>query len=884
MQRSISAAMLAISTTLTLLAGSGASRAAGAPLRMATFRCDATPPLNGHPLIWLVKVKTVEDPLLAKGVVLDDGAHRYVLCSLDWCGLCNSSHALFVKKIAAAAGTDVSRVEMHTIHQHTAPYTDGDAQKLLDQCQAPPPYVDFKFLDQLSDRVAAAVRQSIDRLEPFDQVGISQAKVDRVASSRRLPVGDGTVVSRLSSTKNPKLRDMPEGNIDPLLRTVTLARSGKPLARMHYYATHPQSFYGDPRASADFVGHARERLETKEKVFQIYFTGCGGDVACGKYNDASRQARDELESRFYAAMEASVVGTRLFPATSLAWRAEAMRLPPRTDKGYTEPELRAVIANAKLDPRVRVYAACKLAYIRRADQPLQASLLAIGPAAIVHLPGEALIEFQKFAQSLRPGRFVAVAAYGDTGPGYICYERAALEGGYEPTASRVTPRCEWIMKSTLCRLFGAPPVVPPPPLRLATFTCDVTLPMGHMLGGKPLVRIEHPLLAKGVVLENRGRRHVLCAVDWCTLENAAHAMFQTKIAAAAATQPRYVAVHCLHQHTAPCVDASAQVLLNAQKDPPQNIDLSFLDQVIGRLAAAVAEACQHLQPFDSVGLGQAKVDRVASCRRVPGPDGNILVRYSSCKDPKLRAMPEGPIDPLLRTITLLAGGRPLVRMHYYATHPQSFYGDGRASYDFPGMARERLQKEENVFQIYFTGCGGDITAGKYNDGSPEARQELFERLYAGMKAAASSTRTTPIDALSWQVLPVRFQARTDGEYDAQQCRVKMADLKARHEDRVWGAIRLTRAERLRQPLEVGCLRIGPAWVLHLPGEPMNEFQRYAQSLRPCEFVAVAGYGLCATGYMCTERAFAEGGYEPTASAVVPQSEAVLKKAIATLLE
>ena len=111
-----------------------------------------------------------------------------------------------------------------------------------------------------------------------------------------------------------------------------------------------------------------------------------------------------------------------------------------------------------------------------------------------------------------------------------------------------------------------------------------------------------------------------------------------------------------------------------------------------------------------------------------------------------------------------------------------------------------------------------------------------------------------------------------------------SDLKASHEDRVWGAIRLTRAERLRQPLEVGCLRIGPAWVLHLPGEPMNEFQRYAQSLRPSEFVAVAGYGLCATGYFCTERAFAEGGYEPTASAVVPQSEAVLKKAIATLLQ
>ena len=66
-------------------------------------------------------------------------------------------------------------------------------------------------------------------------------------------------------------------------------------------------------------------------------------------------------------------------------------------------------------------------------------------------------------------------------------------------------------------------------------------------------------------------------------------------------------------------------------------------------------------------------------------------------------MTEGYIDPFLKTITFARGGRPLVRLHYYATHPQSFYLDGRISIDFPGMARERLQEIENTPQIYFTG-------------------------------------------------------------------------------------------------------------------------------------------------------------------------------------
>ena len=158
---------------------------ANSSLRLATFECDVTPEIDGHPLIWVVRVKQVEDPLLAKGIVLDDGRDRFVLCAVDWCGLCNSSYDLFREKIARAAKTDVPHVAVHCVHQHTAPYTDGDAQRLLDQCENPPKYVDFDFLDKITDRLGAAVSDALQRLEPFDHVGTGQAKVERVASSRR---------------------------------------------------------------------------------------------------------------------------------------------------------------------------------------------------------------------------------------------------------------------------------------------------------------------------------------------------------------------------------------------------------------------------------------------------------------------------------------------------------------------------------------------------------------------------------------------------------------------------------------------------------------------------------------------------------------------------
>jgi hypothetical protein len=74
--------------------------------------------------------------------------------------------------------------------------------------------------------------------------------------------------------------------------------------------------------------------------------------------------------------------------------------------------------------------------------------------------------------------------------------------------------------------------------------------------------------------------------------------------------------------------------------------------------------------------------------------------------------------------------------------------------------------------------------------------------------------------------------------------------------------------------------------VHLPGEPMVAFQFYAQGLRPNDFVAVAvaGYGDCGPGYICTAEAFRDGGYEPADSSVKPESEAIVKKAIDAILD
>lgn len=420
--------------------------------RVAAFKAEVTLPI-GHPSYVSYKpIKTIEHPLFAKGIVVEDGKDRYVICAVDWCEICNSTHDTIREKIAKAVGTTPDRVAVQCVHQHTAPMAIGDSQRLLNKTKNPPKAWDLDVLDELLDRVAKAAGKSVEKLQPFNQVGTSEAKIERIASNRRVPRKDGKVDIRWSGCTDPRLRAAPEGVIDPMLKTITLAQDGKPIVRMHYYAVHPQSFYGDPRLSYDFVGMAREQLEKEDGVPQLYFTGCCGDITAGKYNDRTPEARDGMTDRLFDGMQRSVAATKYKKVGPILWRTVSLTAPAR------EPEkakkLQKAIDNPKGKTRKRIFAAQDLVFLKRSDRPFTLSSLELGDVSIVHLPGEPCIAYQLHAQAARPDRFVAVAGYADGGCGYICTEDMFPKGGYEPSASRFAAEVEKTLRAAIDALLG----------------------------------------------------------------------------------------------------------------------------------------------------------------------------------------------------------------------------------------------------------------------------------------------------------------------------------------------------------------------------------------------------------------------------------------------
>ncbi len=441
-----------------LLAGWQATLLQAAPLRVAAFACDATPPL-GEPMIWAIPLQKVVAPLLAKGVVLEDGANRYVLCSFDWCLIGNESTANFQQTLARAAGTSPSRVSVHSVHQHVAPYVDEGAHRLLDAAPRPPAHLSAAYLEGLRVRLAGAAHQAVGRLEVFDQIGTGEARVERVASARRIHDANGKLLVRFSTgAKDKAIAEAPEGDIDPMLKTITFARGTKPVVRLHYYATHPQTQSCNGTASADFVGEAREAVERAEQVPQIYFTGCAGDVTVGKYNDGSPEAYAGLRERFEAGLKAAIKNTRFAPADQLVWRTAKVTFPLRGDRDKVLTESRAWLADTNQADGMRVYkGAMRLAFIERLEQPVETSSLQIGNVMIVALPGEPMLAFQRYAQSLRRDQFVAVAGYGDAGPAYICTDEAISEGGYEPGSANVGRASESALKTAIRDLMSVTP-------------------------------------------------------------------------------------------------------------------------------------------------------------------------------------------------------------------------------------------------------------------------------------------------------------------------------------------------------------------------------------------------------------------------------------------
>lgn len=418
-------------------------------------------------------------------------------------------------------------------------------------------------------------------------------------------------------------------------------------------------------------------------------------------------------------------------------------------------------------------------------------------------------------------------------------------------------------------------------LAITTFETDVTPAIGDPIAYGTMEAIDDPLSCRGVVILTDPAPIVLASIDWIGTYNGGYEAWRAALADAAGTAPERVAFHAVHQHEAPAFDTDVELLRLAHGAEPSRIEPTFARESIKQVNAALRQSMRNPTTITHIGIGTAAVDQVASNRQLLGDDGSCVhTRFSAEASAKWRGAPEGLIDPELTMVSFWNGDQPVAGLSYYATHPQSYYRNGRVTCDFPGIARNHHQADTDVFRLHFTGAAGNIAAGKYNDGSENRRPVLADRVEQAMQAAWEQTTLHPIRTkeVHWDIRSVEFPLAE--ELDKHQLidqlteEIEWQDAR----DLAW----LNRCENGHQ-IDIQCLHLPGVDIIHVPGEAFVEYQLAAKEMRPDRTVAMAAYADGGPGYIGTRAAYPKGGYEIRVSTIAPEVEAVLTSTLRDLL-
>ena len=424
--------------------------------------------------------------------------------------------------------------------------------------------------------------------------------------------------------------------------------------------------------------------------------------------------------------------------------------------------------------------------------------------------------------------------------------------------------------------------------RLATFSVDVTIPIGHpcMGGGiAPAREVADPLYAKGFVLLGMDKPLVLVAFDWCEIRGTSFEKWKQALAEAVGTDPQRVLVTSTHAHDAPVMDEDAEKLLRDTEatgawknipppDPKAPVQVAsvcqpaFNEECLRKVSQAVHEFVARSGSRISRHGKARSGAHIASNRRFFIESGTSLLRpLQPQHGPGTAGRRRGDHRSLAAGIELL-GWRPAQSAcvaYNYAVHPMSSYGGGKVSADFPGQARAAMRNKRIPIpcRIYTTGHGGQVFRDRKIQPWPAGRSGGVGGAFArrhGVFALCASTEKTPFSQPpNFKLVLMPLGARNTPEHTEAVLRQRLLS-GIRPFSRSESAMGLAWYERVKRghQVEVPAIEFDAAHVLMLlPAEAYVEFQLFAQDCRPQSFVMIMGYGECGPGYIPIDRAFDE---------------------------
>jgi len=414
-------------------------------------------------------------------------------------------------------------------------------------------------------------------------------------------------------------------------------------------------------------------------------------------------------------------------------------------------------------------------------------------------------------------------------------------------------------------------------LLAGTCRVEITPEVGSGLIGyfKPRVStgVAGPLYATSVVLSSGGREVALVSCDLIALPGVWVERSKRRIRDETGLSPGKVMIACTHIHTGPCTTS----IFSSKADE------DYLSRLPGLIAGCVAGAHDAMRP--------------ASVRTVRGSDASLVFnRRFRMKDGSVRTNPgvrnpgviepAGPVDPEIVAMWIRdARDKVLGCVFNYSNHVDVM-GGTMISPDYPGMLaglfRKRFGDSSNL--VYLNGACGDVNhiniRGLPGQAGPTQSRMMASVLFRDLLGMAGKEGGWSQPDVGGLAKKVRLPARRVLRADLERARTILGAGKGSEADAVFAreALSLSRDSRRFLDTTVQAINIGGTVFVGIPGELFVEIGLMVKVGSPFDYSAVAELANDYVGYLPTDKAFREGGYETTlarSSRVGPGTESIL---------
>ena len=422
---------------------------------------------------------------------------------------------------------------------------------------------------------------------------------------------------------------------------------------------------------------------------------------------------------------------------------------------------------------------------------------------------------------------------------------------------------------------------------------DITLPLGTGLAGyfepRPAKGVFDPLSLNAVALSDGNETAIIITVDALGIREMFCREIRALIEERTGVPSDHVVINALHQHTS--------FVMRPKGGTCALQDAEYIDVLYRKFADVAKMAIDDMAEAELFVSIAPAVEPLSFIRRYRMKDGAVKTNPGS-KWQDI-AEPAGKSDNDVRLLRFKREEKKDIALVNFCTHPD-VVARSYISADWPGFVRRFVEKDHaDAHCLLVNGFQGDVNHINFQV-EPEKRGKGYAHAEHMGRVIADTVNNIWDSGASREKTDVRAaqtaiynRTRTDGYEDYDICKPIYDEFQRTFKIPEDAAIKdlayLRRIVEMRtdpiwRVVPVSAIAVGDLAFVGLGGEP---FSYYAEAIRngaPDKLVITMTCANGFEGYLPTEEAFREGGYEATASAFTPDLESQCVGAAVELLK